>query len=449
MPTTSFDGLLEPSRWSCRACGVPLERAVGQCPRCHAHDPAELQEPRLVDGVESVTEVMDRIEVNDAHVQRLVRHLVTGTADVSTAARNELLDLGERAVAELLRTAWRHSGRERDDALLVLRELGPSIVPALFAASDALARERLLPVGERSPAALVGRVVAQFDRSALPHVTQLFASARADHRKILIDYFLGLADLDAFQSVLERFPPMEILNRLNAADADVLRRFLQVVPRGHFVAESLLLEPTFYRDEELLAAVPDANDPEILVGVMLRRGPGRTLTKVLIAATADEELAAIAQRVLGSLGEPVLEHVLAASADAERDPTQRERLGRVLVHGGGASAAHIADSFGPEATAFDDQLRALLVKIGDGAIQALLGAYEHSGWLEKVSVGLISRHTNRRVQIVLALAEIGSAAAIASLGKLHDRERDDNLRLRLARALHRTTPGGGTDGQGR
>ena len=31
-----------------------------------------------------------------------------------------------------------------------------------------------------------------FDRSALPHVGSLFASARPEHRKILIDFFLGL-----------------------------------------------------------------------------------------------------------------------------------------------------------------------------------------------------------------------------------------------------------------
>lgn len=436
LPTTTFAGLLAPERWACRACGLPLGRAVPLCPRCRAPAPAELREPRLIDALPSATAVMDRIDVNAAHVQRLVQQLLDGPDADRRAARDELVELRENAVEELLRTAWRHGGDRQQVALDALQAMGPAITPALFAASDALGRERLLPLGERSPAALVGRVVQHFDRSALPHVESLFASARADHRRILIDYFLGLADLDAFQRVLQRFPPMEILHRLNHAAPDVLRRFLQAVPRDHFVATSLLVEPTFYRDEAVLAAVPGAADGEVLIDVLLRRGPGRSLTKVLIDAVGDAELAATAARVLRALGEPVTEHVLAAYVDNDREPAERERLGRVLVELGAVAAPHVADSFGPEPTAFDDQLRAILVAIGDPCIDALLAAYDHTGWLEKVSVGLISRHTNRRVQIVLALAELGSTDARAALRTLHDRERDQNLRLRLARALH-------------
>jgi len=434
LPMATFAGLLEPGRWSCHACGGPLERAVGTCPRCAARSPAVLREPRLVEGIESPTELMDRIDVNEAHVQRLVRAWIHGDERV----RAELLALGHLGVEELLRAAWKRSGDERERAIEALRAMGPQIAPALFAASDSLTQQRLLPVGQ-NPAGIVGRIVQAFDRAALPHIETLFASARADHRKILIDYYLGLADLDAFQSVLERFPPMEILHRFNSAERPVLQRFLQAVPAGHFVATSLLVEPTFYRDDVLLTAVPGAEDPDVLVGVMLRRGPSRTLTKVLVEGVADRELAPVAERVLCELGDGVLEHVLAAFANPEANDKTRERLARVLVQGGAAAAAHIADGFGPEATQFDDQLRALLVAIGEGAVQPLVAAFEHSGWLEKVSVGLIRRHNNRRVQVVLALAAFdGKAGKVAkkALKGLLKRETDDNLRLHLQRALH-------------
>tara|TARA_R110002072_G_scaffold100429_6_gene221219 strand:- start:10310 stop:12631 length:2322 start_codon:yes stop_codon:yes gene_type:complete len=440
LPMATFEGLLESTRWTCQACGGPLDREVAQCPRCAAADPASLVEPNLVATIESPTEAMDRIDVNDAHVQRLVRSLAAG----ERSSHDELLHLGERAVEEVLRVAWKNSGSIRDFAVDVLRDMGPTIAPALFRASDAIGQQRLLSVGP-GPESIVGRIVQGFDRSALPHMQSLFASSRPDHRRILIDYFLGLGDIDAFQTVLERFPPMEILHRFNNAEPEVLQRFLQAIPRGHFVADSLLMEHTFYRDEALLDAVPESDDPEVLVAVMLARGPTRALTTALIRGVTDDRLAATSQRVLEELGEQVLEHVLAAYADPDAGDTARKRLARVLVRGGPEAAAHISDSFGPEATLLDGQLRELLVIIGDPAVDPMVHAYERSGWLEKVSVGLIRRLNNRRVQIASALSDLGTKQATKALKLLHKREKDDNLRLHLSRALHGNA---GPDGHG-
>jgi len=436
LPMAPLQGLAPASRWTCRACGVPLPGDVTECPRCRARTPASLHEPMLVAELRSPTCTMDAIEVNDAHVQRLVQTLVGDDASAREPARTELLELRERAVPTLLRATWQFGGNAQELAIATLQAMGPQIAPALFAASDELTEGRLLPLGSRSPAHLVGRVVQGFDRSALPHVEPLFSSAKPEHRKILIDFFLGLADLEQFQLVLERFPPVEILHRLNKAEAPVLRRFLQVVPKGHFLAESLLLEPTFDRDAELLAAVPGSKQPEVLIAVLLRRGVSRTLLKVLLRGLAEPTLADVAERVLGELGSGVIEHALAAWADAERGDDERLRLARVLVRHGQKAAEQIVDEFGPEPSAADDALRALLAKIGDAAVPGLEAAYAHSGWLEKVSIGLISRHTNRRVQIVLSLRAIGSGSAFAALRRLADGERDANLRLRLQQALH-------------
>jgi hypothetical protein len=429
-------GLSVPSRWTCRACGVPLAGALGECPRCHRRSPAVLQEPALVSELSSANHTMDAIDQNDAYVQRLVRTLLDGEGAERAAARGDLLDLRETAVEELLRQAWHRTGEPQEAAIELLRAMGPAIAPALFAASDALEQQRLFPVGSRSPAALVGRIVQGFDRSALPHVGPLFSSARPEHRKILIDFFLGLADLDQFQLVLERFPPLEILHRLNKSDSEVLRRFLQAVPAGHFVAESLLLEPAFYREDEVLAAIPGACDPEVLTRSLLRRGATRTLTKALITALDEPELAPIAQRILGQLGAPVTDHVLAAFTDLERTAEQHQRLGEVLAAIGVPAVEELCSSFAPEPSAFDDELGRILVAIGDAAVPALQEAYERSGWLEKVSVGLIARHTNRRAQVVHTLRRLGSPAAAAALRSLRAAERDGNLRLRLDQALH-------------
>lgn len=436
LPMAELHGLVPSARWLCRACGAPLPAAVPECRRCLARGSAERTEPLLTGELRSPTCTMDAIEQNDAHLQRRIQALLGDEPSARREAEAELLELRERAVPALLRAAWQLGRTAEERAIATLRAMGPTIAPALFAASDELADGRLLPLPQRSPAHLVGRVVQGFDRSALPHVEPLFASAKPEHRKILIDFFLGLADLEQFQLVLERFPPVEILHRLNRADEPVLRRFLQVVPRGHFLAESLLLEPTFDRDDVLLAAVPGAADPDVLLTVLLRRGVSRTLLKVLLQGLADPALADTAERVLAELGPGALEHALAAFADPERADQERQRLARVLVRGGAAAAAQLVEEFGPEPSASDDELRTLLRQIGDLAVPVLHDAYAHSGWLEKVSIGLISRHTNRRVQIVLALRAIGSEAAFAALRALLQQERDANLRLRLQQALH-------------
>ncbi len=431
LPIATFSGLLEPARWICRSCSQPLERQVHACLRCGEADPCELVEPSLVASVESPTEAMDRIDVNDAHVKRLIQRLARGDA----AARAELVPLGDAAVPELLRAAWRSSGAGAELAISALEELGPVVAPVLFEAGDQLARARLLPLDD-GPATVIGRVVQSYGRDALPHMEPLFRSTRSDHRRILIDYFLGLADVDAFQRVLERVPPMEILRHLNEARPEVLRSFLACVPRGHFLSESLLLEPTFYRDDALLAACAEAEDRDALVAVMLGREPTRTLITSLVAGLRDEVLAPTAARVLEAIGEPALEHALAAFASEDADEAVHERLARVVVRGGAAAAAHIAESFGPEPSAVDDRLRRLLVIIGDVGVDALLAAFDRSGWLEKVAVGLLSRHNNRRVQLARALGELGTSTARDALHVLIEREKDDNLRLTLERALH-------------
>jgi len=438
LPTTSLAGLVAPDRWSCRACGVPLGGPVAECPRCQSRDPARLAEAGLVGAIASPTHTMDAIDVNDAHVERLVRVVLDGEGAARVDARRQLVELRERATEELLRQAWHRSGDAQEVAIDVLRAMGPEITASLFAASDALEAQRLLPLGSRSPAALVGRIVQGFDRAALPHVGSLFAKARPEHRKILIDFFLGLADLQEFQIVLERFPPLEILHRFNKADAEVLRRFLQAVPPGHFVAESLLLEPTFYREEVVLAALPDARHPDVLRQALLRRGPTRALTGVLIDALGEPRLAEASQQLLADLGTPVLDHVLSAWTDRERAEDERVRLIAVLNRLGAAAVPALCASFGPEPSVLDDELRSILVAIGDRAVLPLQTAYGQSGWIEKVSIGLISRHTNRRVQIVATLRELGSAAAIDALRALVAVERDANLRLRLQQALHDT-----------
>ncbi|MBL8737286.1 MAG: hypothetical protein JNL12_12720, partial [Planctomycetes bacterium] len=177
LPMAELHGLVPSTRWLCRACGAPLPAAVPECRRCLARGSAERTEPLLTGELRSPTCTMDAIEQNDAHLQRRIQELLGDDPGLRSAAEAELLELRERAVPALLRAAWQLGRTAEARAIATLRAMGPTIAPALFAASDELADGRLLPLPQRSPAHLVGRVVQGFDRSALPHVEPLFASA--------------------------------------------------------------------------------------------------------------------------------------------------------------------------------------------------------------------------------------------------------------------------------
>jgi len=430
-------------RWRCGACGTALRAALVECPHCGTTGRAEVGEAELFQPVPSPSSLMDAIEENRAHVQRAVRRALD---DADAGARAELLALREKAVEELLGEAWRRG----DDSVAVelLRAMGPAITPALFAAADALGQKRLLPLGSRSPAALVGRVVQGFDKAAMPHFANLFASAKGEHRKIVIDYFLGLGDAVEFQVVLERFPPLEILHRFNKADDLVLRRFLQAVPAGHAVVEVLLLDPTFYREDALLAAIQGAVAPAALEQVLLRRGPTRALVRELITALDQPEAAAVAQRILRQFGERVLDHLLGAFTDPDRDDAGKAAIAELLAALGAPAVERLASAFGPEPTQLDLELSAVLTAIGGAAVTGLVAAYERVNLLEKLTAGLVSRHTNRRVQIVRTLQAIGTDSAHGALRQLLAREKDGNLRLRLQQVLHQLQENGGGAGGG-
>lgn len=424
------------SAFVCGACGAGVDLPSEQCPTCGAPSAANLREPNLIDDVASPMQVMDAIEENDSHVRRLAQQALGDDRQAASSARLRLLQLRERAVPELLQRAWNGDERVRSTAIELLQAMGPTIAPALFAASDALEQQRILPLGSRSPAALVGRVVQGFDRDALPHVEVLFASARPEHRKILIDFFLGLGDPGEFQIVLERFPPVEILHRFNKCDGAVLRRFLEAVPAGHFVTEVLLLEPTFHREEDVLLAIPGAKHAEVLERVLVQRGCSRSLARSLILRLGDAQLGATAARILAGHGAAALDHVLAAYTDPECNHEVRARLADLLAAGGSDAAERLCGAFGPEPAVIDDLVRDVLVRMGDAAVAPLTTAYGQIGWLERIASGLIARHTNRRAQIVRALQAIGGSAAANALQTLRDGERDHNLKLKLEQALH-------------
>jgi len=79
----------------------------------------------------------------------------------------------------------------------------------------------------------------------------------------------------------------------------------------------------------------------------------------------------------------------------------------------------------------------VLVQLTDKAVPALQAGYTRPGWVERLTVGMIRRGSNRRVQIIRVLSTIGTEQAMSALRALRLEETDPDLKLRLQQALHR------------
>ncbi len=438
-------GMLAPflpeGRWRCGACGTGRQTPEARCPACDSREPAVAFEPRLFAPVTTPQELMDAVDENEAFVRRAVAAaLREQEREAPGPAAAQVMALGPRAVPELLL----HGCRGDDGAVALLRAMGPGIAASLFAAAEALGEQRLRQLaGGEPPLGVVRRVVQGFDRTALPQIEQLSSAGRPEHRRILIDYYLGLGDPGRFETVLERFAPLEILQRLNQAEPEVLGRFLAAVPQGHVLADVLLTHASFRREEDLLLAIPAAVAPQALEQVLRRRGPSRALTAALVRGLADATLQPVAQRLLLDFGSPCLDQVLEAFADDEQGAIVRQACREVLVAAGAAVVERVCAAFGPEPAELDTGLRAVLAQIGADAVPGLADAYGRRGWLERLRTGLAHRHGNRRRCIVQALGDIGGARAEQALVALRQQEADQELRLCLEQALHRVRGKGG------
>jgi tetratricopeptide (TPR) repeat protein len=428
--------LLPTHRFCCSRCNAPLPSGQGACATCLAEGAARIQEPDLFVAVPAPDRLADALEANEAHIRRVCREATDdGDAHSVEAARHAVLELGARAVPQLLSRATGR-GAAADRAMELLRLLGPETTPALLAAAEQMESDRLLPDGGMLTNT-VGRVVQGFDRGALPYVRSLLSSAQRSQRKILIDYFLGLADMDEFQVVLERFPPIEILHRLGKAEDAALRRFLQAAKPNSFVLDVLLAEPMFERDVDVLRAIDGAQHPRALEALLARRGPSPALMSALLEALAQEPAHGPAFRILASFGQRALEPLLSALGDPDREMTARSRIAELLVAVGPSAVDRICQNFGAEPSELDDSLRSVLVRMGDAAVDPMAAAYARPGWIERMTIGLVTTGAHRRRQIARALCESGTRHAEAALSRLRASEQDAGLALQLDEVLHR------------
>ncbi len=427
--------LLAQGDYCCRQCTAPLSAPERQCPHCGAEDSAQLLEPQLHTELDSPALAMDEIDANLAHLRRLISAFM----EADEQARQALLQMGPEAVEELLATALRRPP-QASAIVELLQQMGAPILPTLFQAYRNLKEKSLLSmVGLRpfrSPVDVVRQVVLGLGKPAQTYLAKLMDSEDRDLRKVIIDCYMGLGMQDEFQLVLDHFPPLEIIHRMNEAESSLLQPLLHSTQRGSFLAEGLLTNAAFHRDMDMLDAIPESNDPSVLEQVLARRGYNREITEALIPALGDPALREAAGRLLDGFGMVVMEHLIAEFANLDHSQEVRQQLAQRICRSGVTVVERICEGFGPSPSNLDAELQGLLIGIGEAGIPALAEAYQRGGLLEKLAGSLMRRYTHRRSMILRALAGIGTVTAVQQLTRLQDQEVDPDLQLRIAQALH-------------
>ncbi|MHC4921664.1 MAG: tetratricopeptide repeat protein [Planctomycetota bacterium] len=431
--------LLPSHAYRCSHCLCGLVTAVAVCPHCGSEKAPALAEPGMHREVESPSILMDAVEENEAHVRRLLEALEHG-GEVARDAHDALLELGENAVEDILLTGVRRSTAQAH-VVEVLRDMGARILPALFGAYRSLKERRILGIPGlrlyRSPVDVVRQVVQGYGEDAKSWFEKLIDTEDRDLRKVLVDYYLSLGDQDEFKKVLERFPPVEVIHRMNDAEPALLQPLLRTVARGSFLAEGLLSNTIFHRDLDLLQAMRDADDPMVLEHIIARRGANRQITVALIHVLDDDELKVAGGRLLDGFGMAAMGEMIAEFADLDAPAAIRQDLATRIARTGGAHAVErLCDCLGPSASALDGEILTLLARIGTKALTSLAEAYQQGSLLEKLGGSLIRRYSHRRTTILRAMQRIGGGEAIQQLTRLHDQETDPDLQLRIHQMLH-------------
>jgi Tfp pilus assembly protein PilF len=418
----------------CRACGAPMPRALAVCGECGGQGTAVEAEPGLARELESPGLVMDEVEETRAHVRRLVAAATAGDGGASLA----LVEMGTAAVEDVLAAALR-GGAGQEALVDVLQRIGPMGLPALFEAFGKLKARSMAGIlpwssGDHGPSVL-GRVVQGFGREALPHFQQLLDTDDRDLRKVIVDFYVGLADQTEFHMVLDRFPPVEVIQRLNAAPRGVLEAFLRTVEPGSFVADGLLVDAMFRREEELLLAA-EGREAGVQLDILARRGFSTDLAAFAVERLADDAARPVARAALIAYGAQALDVLLEAYADLDRPAGQRAEVRDLMLRIGPPIVVKVSQCFGPSPSLVDEELTSLIAGLGAEAVVPLCAAYERKTLLERVGGQWLRRYNHPRASLLRVLSRIGGEAARAALTELRGRESDPNLRLRIEQALH-------------
>ncbi len=425
----------------CPRCRSP--RSGESCATCGSEEPALYAESELERALRAPEEALDEIEENDAWFRRLAIAARSGDAE----AAGRMLDGGAAALPSLLSVLLEsgdQDGRLRDVCVGLGREHPDALFRARAAhrAGHRGVLDRL--TGKADVDALLGPVFRRLGAPPRAHFDRLIRDSQAlderGLRGLVIDYYVGLADLAGFEELAARYSPVEVVRRLNKIPDSELAPLFSLLPEeASFLRSAILMDPALDRPAAIALALLRV-DGDALVRwrtLLTERGPGAQMLAELVLQLGDPNPGANIEAMLGAFLADAQEHLVAGFADPDRNPAAKAALARLLHAAGPRIVPDVIRCFGSTPSELDARAMDLLVSFGDDAVPYLESEYrEQVGWLGRLGASRF-RPKHPRSQICRALARIEGSAARKALKRLLKEESDAEL-ASLLRELVRT-----------
>lgn len=437
----------------CPQCGAARDPALPACPSCGSEEPPIASEPGLEEALADPVAVIDEIEQNERWFSRLADALRRGDDSVHDA----LLEGGHRSIVPVLRVARTHAANPMLETLLV--KLGQRAPASLIEARDKLNAESkgLLEGGralierasglnsKRSVDDVLAPVFRALGESARTTIEEILGKPTriADRalRQLVLDWHVGIAELDSFQKLGRRFAPVEIVRRFNETPDDALVPLFEQLPSGPcFLRDAVLADPALDKPRALVRAAlracsANAKAMHRWKELFFSRGPGQRVLGHLVTALAGERRAA-AEGLLEAFRHQAIEQVVAAFANPEaREDAAMHAYRRLLEHTGAEASDPLVRCFGSSPGEADDRVIEALAAIGKSAVAKLEAAYRGKvGWLSAIGAKrFLGRHP--RACIARAIAAISHRAAAKSLDRLRAWESEAELASLLSELI--------------
>lgn len=432
----------------CRVCSSPRPAAAPVCAVCGSGAGAVYAERMLPTAIEAPDESLDEIEENE----QWFRHLAVRIRDGDSSALLAIEEGGGKAFGPLLLVMLDEGdvAERLQDACI---RVGSRFPDQLLAARDALKAEgrgmlhRL--AGRADVDVPLGPVFRRLSSRALPSFRDLVrdGSRLGDRglRSLVIDYFIGLADLQAFEDLASRYAPVEIVRKLNKVPAEELVPLFSLLPaEPSFLREAVLLDPALDQPAALVGAAMRAGTPALprFRELFVQRGTDSGVFMELVRRLGNADEGACAESLLQHFRFDALQYLVQGFADPDTTAEAQMALARLLRDIGPSAVPELVRCFASTPSDLDNRTVELLASFGNAGVDDLEAAYrQQKGWLGKLGANLL-RGRHPRAQIARVLGRVRTPTARAALARLRDGESDAELRSLLKELLRTHVSGG-------
>ena len=442
----------------CPFCGTAWLENGSQCQSCKRETTPVYAEAEMAARVDNPDALADEIEENEAWFRLLARRMRDG----DEAAIVEVLGAGNAALlgimAVLLEEGDVNNDKGEGRLASVLVTQGTKHPNALLEARNMLKQKSRSVLEFFSPSPDIDDRLAPIFRhlgkEALPSFERLLgdATALADRgiRRLIIDYFLGLADIEVFEKLAARYSPVEIVRHLNRVPPQELAALVAAMPAGEsFLRDAILLDPNLDQDEALVLALAKTGEDSVarFQDLFAQRGASRDLLAALVTMLGNEDHGAKrAELMLESFLPTTVHQLVAGFADPDACPAALIRLERLLLAAGSKAVVELIRVFGSAPSEVDDRTIQLIAALGKTAVHELELAYQQQlSLLGRIQNVVLLRGRHPRGCLIRALGLIRDCCAETALGKLLEEESDPEL-LSLVRETLRQKAGEGGAG---